>query len=1108
MHRSITLAQEQTSQNDFYPLNLLNQLPVVAMEFKTFVGGYYEWFYISEACQAFYGLSADELIANKASFVEWIHPADQAECLEGFNQACLNLQNWQAEFRVINQRTHQLRWIKAQFIFQQQLNDGSLLWRGVQYDVTESKQKYENMAMHLEEFQATLDAGQTGMWRLNVVTGEMSWSKQIFAMLGYDERDVKIDFAWFESLMHPDDAKEFRNEFFDKSHFKFRFRIEIRLKNVLHEWMWFAIRGKAYEFDAENKPNRFVGTLVDITRQKLKEAENRRLNIMMQALWTANNKFMLNKDLVKVSGFLLEKLVDLTTSEFGFIGEVVQDADSPMVYAHYQQTLKSETDVEQLSRLFKPFLTLKSALRIETVSSEFNLKLKQLGYPVLHNFLVVPVFYLHRMVGLYMLCNKNEEYTDADVQLLTLFSQDFGSLIYVKRMLKLQEELNDALVQEQVNVQNANRVKSAFLANMSHEIRTPMNGIIGMSELGQMESNMARSRDYHRKVTESAKLLLNIINDILDFSKIEAGKLTLQAQPFQIKRLVSQLEIAFRPQVAAKSIQLSFELAKDLHPVCIGDDLRILQVLTNLVGNAIKFTHRGHVSLKILPSEKPDWVRFEVEDTGIGLTPEQQANLFKAFSQADTTITRQYGGTGLGLVISQNLVQAMGGSGIELKSALGEGACFYFELPLEASDLAVADLDSLPAADLNAYFQLSGHVLLVEDNLINQEIAIKRLDQLGLSYELAENGEQAVEKARAKAFDLILMDIQMPVLDGYRATHKIREFNATVPIIALTAAAMIEDHKKAIAAGMQGHLAKPIEFEQLYQTLIRFLPQTDQALASLDRSDSDWDKDDALDWLNQHLGLANLAGDFIAYFKLLNVLLGQMNSEFAHLPQALQDYAQSAEKAGAESLYESVHSLKGVTGQLGCQRLHHLTTELNAWLKSADSVAPDWIQQWIEAFNQTKQALVDTLSGLNKVLKTPQPVAEPAVVSTLSGLEVLLVDDNKVNQIVYKKRLKNMGLEAGQAMNGLEAIEKLKSKAYDLVLMDIHMPKLNGLEATRAIRADAQIQQPVIIALSGDDDVSDRQACFAAGMNDFLSKQANSDQLYGRLKHYYDLLRL
>lgn len=402
---------------------------------------------------------------------------------------------------------------------------------------------------------------------------------------------------------------------------------------------------------------------------------------------------------------------------------------------------------------------------------------------------------------------------------------------YVITLIDITElELSNQRLSEQKKLADAaNRSKSEFLANMSHEIRTPMNGIIGLSELGITETDHNKTQHYLERINQSGKLLLSIINDILDFSKIEAGKMEIVHAPFYLGQLLDQINSLFDPLAERKGIAFKLNIDKALLDVYIGDELRLRQVLTNLISNAIKFTQQGSVQLTISfwHNDSHSGLAFSVSDTGVGLSEAQQSRLFQAFQQADSSVVREHGGTGLGLVISQKLVNAMGGQqGIQVVSQPNEGASFSFQLPLaKASEqLKNALLSQLSQAkNLGEQLQMHGHILLVEDNIINQEVASEQLKQLGFEVSLAENGAIAVAKAQTEAFDLVLMDIQMPILDGYQATELIRGFNKQLPIIALTAAAMSEDKTKALSHGMNGHLSKPIDTRELISTLQQWL---------------------------------------------------------------------------------------------------------------------------------------------------------------------------------------------------------------------------------------------------------------------------------------------
>jgi signal transduction histidine kinase/ActR/RegA family two-component response regulator len=402
-----------------------------------------------------------------------------------------------------------------------------------------------------------------------------------------------------------------------------------------------------------------------------------------------------------------------------------------------------------------------------------------------------------------------------------------GVLSDVTDRVRMEENLEQA----RQAAEAATRAKSQFLAHMSHEIRTPMSGIIGMAQLALRTDLDGQQRDYVQKIVTSATALLGILNDILDFSKIEANQLHLEQAAFALRQVIDQVIHLVEIAAQDKHLTLSVEYAPDLGHCFVGDSLRLTQVLTNLLGNAVKFTAAGTVSLRV---DHPvvGRLRFAVRDTGIGMTAELQQRLFQAFAQADSSTTRQFGGTGLGLVISQRLVELMGGT-IEVTSTPGQGSCFTFEIaaPACAAPAAaqvVQDAGPVAPEEGGGPTPLTGlashhHLLLVEDNFINREIVLGLLAGTGLTIDVAENGQQAVDQCQQRSFDLILMDIQMPVMDGLKASRRIRDIDPQVPIIALTANAFPDDIANTRAAGMNAHLSKPISLEQLQAVLREYL---------------------------------------------------------------------------------------------------------------------------------------------------------------------------------------------------------------------------------------------------------------------------------------------
>ena len=372
------------------------------------------------------------------------------------------------------------------------------------------------------------------------------------------------------------------------------------------------------------------------------------------------------------------------------------------------------------------------------------------------------------------------------------------------------------------------KAKAQFLANMSHEIRTPMSGIIGFSELALLKEMPADIRDYLAKINSVSTSLLGILNDILDLSKLDAGAVKLNPIPFEVTELKDTLHNLFRDTAQQKGLLFTIDFTPDIPSTLIGDNLRLQQVLINLLGNAIKFTASGSVSLSItlLASESSE-VRllFCVKDTGIGLSAKDQAKLFLPFSQVDDSITRRFGGTGLGLALSHNLVQLMDSQFI-VDSSTGLGSSFSFELVLGVAAKSFEDkiTPAIVASDLHQ--QLAGtRILVAEDNLFNQQIVMELLIMSGVSVEIANNGVEALAMLELSEFDAVLMDVHMPVMDGFEATKQIRKLTRYValPVIALTAGVTLEEHDLCLDSGMNDFIGKPINTQQLLSTLAHWI---------------------------------------------------------------------------------------------------------------------------------------------------------------------------------------------------------------------------------------------------------------------------------------------
>jgi signal transduction histidine kinase/BarA-like signal transduction histidine kinase len=532
---------------------------------------------------------------------------------------------------------------------------------------------------------------------------------------------------------------------------------------------------------------------------------------------------------------------------------------------------------------------------------------------------------------------------DGSLYLLVCYSHDITE----------QVQAEEALKQAMLGAEESNRVKETFLANMSHEIRTPMNAISGMSQLLAKTPLSPEQLNYQQAIATSADNLLVIINDVLDLSKLEMGKLALETIGFAPTELLAQIEQTLHFKAAEKGLSLVLELGKQVPPVVLGDPYRIRQVLLNLAGNALKFTDKGHVTVSCAllgadfsSTDGAATLEFKVTDTGIGIEPEYLETIFQEFSQADSSVSRKFGGTGLGLSISRNLVRLMGGE-IKLTSQKNKGTttCFTLRLPIGAAhDLPQPEYPTAEAEELRLHLR-GKQVLLVEDNLFNRQIAKSFLSQAGVQVTEAEHGGRAVELLRRQNFDLILMDVQMPVMNGYTATSVLRQqLGITTPIIALTANAINGEREKCLAAGMNGYLAKPFQEGQLLQILSDWLLPAGSGGApylALAAPEAPATHASGLYSIDDLLKAGQGDPEFVVF--MLRTFIESCHEALLELHQGLRD-------ANLSMLKGTAHTLK--------PSLQHL----NAW-----QVLPpiDKLNKWVGEFqNEPLQSLVQSAEGL------------------------------------------------------------------------------------------------------------------------------------------------
>jgi two-component system sensor histidine kinase/response regulator len=782
--------------------------------------------------------------------------------------------------------------------------------------------------------------------------------------------------------------------------------------------------------------------------------------------------------------------------------------------------------------------------------------------------------------------------------------------------------------------EDAAKTKADFLANMSHEIRTPMNAVIGMAHLCLKTGLDAKQRDYVSKIHNAGTSLLGIINDILDFSKIEAGKLDMEHVPFDLDAVMGNLSTVVAQKVHDKGLELLFDISPDIPPVLIGDSLRIGQILTNLLSNSVKFTEKGEIRLlgeEIERTGDKIKLRFTVQDTGIGMTKEQAGKLFKAFSQADTSTTRKYGGTGLGLTISKRLVEMMGGD-IWVESEPGKGSSFIFtgwfgvgdatkrkivpeklthlrvlvvddnasarevmadllkvvdaETDLASSgeeaigairqmdesapydvvfmDWRMPGLDGIEAArrikadgslknqpaivivtafgreevrqesdeaGLDGFlvkpvnqstlidtlveifapeqreltssssdgvsWDLSGlKVLLTEDNEINQQIAIELMEGVGVTVDVASNGRIAVEKMLAcegaGPYDIILMDLQMPEMDGYQATAKLRSesrFNE-VPIVAMTAHAMAEERDRCLAAGMNGHVTKPIDPDTLFRTLAGY-HKGDAALVK--KHGPAKPKEEmtlpSIPGINMAEGLKRVAGNGRLFISLLKSFAEQ---------QAGADKGVRAALAAKDSelAKRAAHTVKGVAANLGIEALQKAASELERAIIDGDS-ASAFLDSFTSELAKAVENINTALSGMGPIAETPVSAAPSNQAAEAAGKLILVAEDEKINQTIIARQLAVLGYGCDLANDGRQALEMLEKRRYAVLLTDINMPEMDGLELSLAIRrkeSGGGGRLP-ILAITGTLNDEEAARCQKAGMDECLAKPIDMEKL-------------
>jgi PAS domain S-box-containing protein len=757
--------------------------------------------YISPAAMLIGGLPPENGIGRH--FREFIHRDDQAR----MDAVWHRLKNTPGHIERARYRTyHATRgWVTVETTALAQFDtpgiDGAML---LVRDISERVAAEEQLRRSEETLKKAQQVAHIGSWFLDIKANQLIWSDETYRIFGIPI-GTPMSMERFVAAIHPDDREmvlaewnaALTGETYDIGH-----RIVVG-----DEVLW--VQEKAdLVFDAHGKLLGGTGTVQDVTAQ-------------------TNAATQLSELLEFTEKIIAESPV----------GIVVYRADGPCVLANEAMATIIGGSLEDIRVFsFHQLPTFRTLGLLDAATDAL-----QSGRPIRRTITGTSSF--GKELAL-------------DCEFVTIMRQGEPHLMLLAKDISEFRAAEKALKQATQLAEDANRTKSEFLANMSHEIRTPMNAVIGLAQLALDYAQDATLRDYLQQMYGSASALLDLINDILDYSKIEAGQLQIDAHEFNTRDITASLLGMFRLACQNKGLTLSVTIADEVPPRLIGDSLRIRQVLTNLVGNAIKFTADGEISIHIqrlaeveLPAGRVR-LRFLVRDTGIGMEMEALGRLFQPFVQADGSITRRYGGTGLGLTISRKLVQLLGGD-IAVDSTPGHGSQFHFDLDFEipphlahlthltqmtpplapALDSLPAPLDGRTAQNENTLvasaLPIAGaSILVVEDDPINQRVARRVLERAGLNVTVAAHGAEALDRLEEERVDAILMDLQMPVMGGFEATARIRADARwkELPIIAFTAAVLIHDREECSRAGMNDFCAKPIQPHELLATLLRLIP--------------------------------------------------------------------------------------------------------------------------------------------------------------------------------------------------------------------------------------------------------------------------------------------
>ncbi|MDY7020733.1 MAG: PAS domain S-box protein [Cyanobacteriota bacterium] len=843
-----SIFRDVTKRNQ-YEAQLLNLSERLQLAIRSARMGIWDWNVIDdhltwdERMFELYGVKAANFTHSIETWQKALHPEDVAPVNELVQQALREKTEFETEFRVIHP-DGSIHWIQATAAIKRNAQGQSERMIGVNVDISDYKQAHQQrqqLIQELEAFKLALD--QSAIVAITDPTGTITYVNDRFCEIsGYSRKEL---LGQTHSIIKSDyHSPEYFQELWEAITRGEIWRGEIcnQAKNGQLYWVMSTI---VPFLDASGQPYQYLAIRFEITTRKQAQVALQQSNDLLLAISEAQSQFITAGNRLSIFEGLLDSLLELTDSEYGFIGEVFFQPDGsatmeesflkirgmPDLSTHRIPNITSNLSIESDNNsLFGAVILTGKPVIINRPSDDLRSLRTPEGFPPLTVFLGLPFFRGSTLVGIVGIANRSGGYDEDIIEHLQPFLVTCGNLIEGYRLYRKRREAEAQLQHTNEELAHATRLKDEFLANMSHELRTPLNAILGMTEgLKEQVFGNISPQQLHtlETIEQSGSHLLELINDILDVAKIESGQIELDCTPVSVYQLCESSLSLIEPHALRKQIQLETKLPFHLPQVCL-DERRIRQVLINLLDNAIKFTPKGGtitLEVSLIKNETSEQEKLGLEtilqvtiiDTGIGIAPENLPKLFQPFIQIDSALNRKYEGTGLGLALVKRIVELHGGK-VGVESQVGVGSQFTIALPAIVSALSEPET---PAHLNRIYSQpqplVSPSILLVEDNEANISTMTKYLEAKGYRLSVARNGEEAIALIQQQTPDLIIMDIQMPGMDGLEAIKHIRAILKLVdiPIIAVTALVMSGDRERCLEAGANEYLSKPVKLKEL-----------------------------------------------------------------------------------------------------------------------------------------------------------------------------------------------------------------------------------------------------------------------------------------------------